>query len=279
MLKKKLKSSCLYKTYVIQRSPLRHAVIESQTVCYESHRPGKQERARAYYSVWHRICKFTPLFNIIFRDLRPAVVEHPLGADILPLSVQTQVNLVKLVYIVKNDCRRNLVGASISVPCKTPLSSGCRVQRHVESGCRVQRHLEPGSRVQRHLEPGTAESNVTLSQDADSNVTLSQDADSNVTLSQDADSNVTLAGTPTPTSPWARTRLHVTLSQDAPTSHVTLSQDADSNVSLSQDADSNVNLEPGRRVQRHLSQDAESNVTLSQEADSTSPWARTPSRF
>ncbi len=34
--------------------------------------PVNRERARAYYSVWHRICKFTHLFNIIFRDLRLA---------------------------------------------------------------------------------------------------------------------------------------------------------------------------------------------------------------
>ncbi len=31
-----------------------------------------RERPRAYYSVWHRICKFTHLFNIIFRDLQLA---------------------------------------------------------------------------------------------------------------------------------------------------------------------------------------------------------------
>ncbi len=42
------------------------------TVCYESHHPGKQGGARAYYSVWHRTCKFTHLFNIIFSDLRLA---------------------------------------------------------------------------------------------------------------------------------------------------------------------------------------------------------------
>ncbi len=30
------------------------------------------QQASAYYSVWHRICKFTHLFNIIIRDLRLA---------------------------------------------------------------------------------------------------------------------------------------------------------------------------------------------------------------
>ncbi len=30
--------------------------------------PVSTERARAYYSVWHRICKFTHLFNMIFSD-------------------------------------------------------------------------------------------------------------------------------------------------------------------------------------------------------------------
>ncbi len=34
--------------------------------------PVSRERARAYYSVWHRIWKFTHLFNIIFSDLRLA---------------------------------------------------------------------------------------------------------------------------------------------------------------------------------------------------------------
>ncbi len=32
--------------------------------------PVNGERARAYYSVWHGICKFTLLFKIIFSDLR-----------------------------------------------------------------------------------------------------------------------------------------------------------------------------------------------------------------
>ncbi len=32
----------------------------------------RREGARAYYSVWHRTCKFTHLFNIIFSDLRLA---------------------------------------------------------------------------------------------------------------------------------------------------------------------------------------------------------------
>ncbi len=34
--------------------------------------PVSREGARAYYSVWHRTCKFTHLFNIIFSDLRLA---------------------------------------------------------------------------------------------------------------------------------------------------------------------------------------------------------------
>ncbi len=70
--------------------------------------------------------------------------------------------------------RSNLVGASISVPLKNPLS------QDAESTSNVTLSQD-------------AESNVTLSQDAESNVTLSQDAESNVTLSQDAESNVTLS--------------------------------------------------------------------------------------
>ncbi len=34
--------------------------------------PVSRKQARAYYSAWHRICKFTHLFNIIFSDLRLA---------------------------------------------------------------------------------------------------------------------------------------------------------------------------------------------------------------
>ncbi len=34
--------------------------------------PISREGARAYYSVWHRTCKCTHLFNIIFSDLRLA---------------------------------------------------------------------------------------------------------------------------------------------------------------------------------------------------------------
>ncbi len=63
-------SPVVYKTYVILWAPLRHPAIEWQQSAMNLIAPESRERARAYYSVWHHICKFTHLFNIIFRDLR-----------------------------------------------------------------------------------------------------------------------------------------------------------------------------------------------------------------
>ncbi len=59
----------VYKTYVILRAPLRPPAIEWQQSAMNLIAPVSRERARVYYSVWHRICKFTHLFNIIFSDL------------------------------------------------------------------------------------------------------------------------------------------------------------------------------------------------------------------
>ncbi len=62
----------VYKTYVILQGPLRHPAIEWQQSAMNLIAPVSRERTRAYNSVWHRICKFTNLFNIIFSDLRLA---------------------------------------------------------------------------------------------------------------------------------------------------------------------------------------------------------------
>ncbi len=47
----------VYKTYVILRAPLSHPAIEWQQSAMNLITPVSRERARAYYSVWHRICK------------------------------------------------------------------------------------------------------------------------------------------------------------------------------------------------------------------------------
>ncbi len=60
----------VYKTYVILRTQLRHLAIEWQQSAMNLITPVSKKRARTYYSVWHRICNFTHLFNIIFSDLR-----------------------------------------------------------------------------------------------------------------------------------------------------------------------------------------------------------------
>ncbi len=60
------------KTYAIPRAPLRHPAIEWWQSAMNLITPVSREGARAYYSVWHRTCKFTHLFNIIFSDLRLA---------------------------------------------------------------------------------------------------------------------------------------------------------------------------------------------------------------
>ncbi len=55
-------SPFVYKTcYVILRAPLRHPAIEWRQSAMNLITPVSRERARAYYSVWHRICKFTHL--------------------------------------------------------------------------------------------------------------------------------------------------------------------------------------------------------------------------
>ncbi len=55
---------------VILRASLRQPAIEWQQSAMNLIAPVSRERVRAYYSVWHRIFKFTHLFNIIFSDLQ-----------------------------------------------------------------------------------------------------------------------------------------------------------------------------------------------------------------
>ncbi len=62
----------VYKTYVVLRAPLRHPAIEWRQSAMNLITPVSREGDGAYYSVWHRTCKFTHLFNIIFSDLRLA---------------------------------------------------------------------------------------------------------------------------------------------------------------------------------------------------------------
>ncbi len=57
---------------VILWAPLRHPAIEWQQSAMNLIAPISREWARAYYSIWHCICKFTHLFNIILRHLRLA---------------------------------------------------------------------------------------------------------------------------------------------------------------------------------------------------------------
>ncbi len=66
---------------VILQAPLRHPAIEWQQSAMNLIGPVSRERARTYYSVWHRICEFTHLFNIIFRDLR-LVKSNIISADV-----------------------------------------------------------------------------------------------------------------------------------------------------------------------------------------------------
>ncbi len=71
----------VYKTYVILRAPFRHPAIEWQQSAMNLIAPVSREWASAYYSVWHRICKFTHPFNIIFSDLQSAKTDI-INADV-----------------------------------------------------------------------------------------------------------------------------------------------------------------------------------------------------
>ncbi len=62
----------VYKTCIILRASLRNPAIEWWQSAMNLITLVSRERARAYYSVWHHICKFTHLVNIIFSVLQLA---------------------------------------------------------------------------------------------------------------------------------------------------------------------------------------------------------------
>ncbi len=55
----------VYKTYVILQTPLRHPAIEWWQSAMNLITPLSKEGTRAYYSVWHCICKFTHVFKSV----------------------------------------------------------------------------------------------------------------------------------------------------------------------------------------------------------------------
>ncbi len=112
----------VYKTDVILRAPLRHPAIEWQQSTMNLIALVSRERARAYYSVWHRICKFTHLFNIIFRDLRLAKYNKQ------QIQIKLRWALFVTYTIIQSIMRSKMCSLHLTHPSGTVGSRHCSAQ-------------------------------------------------------------------------------------------------------------------------------------------------------